>query len=187
VVSEPSAPAPRADGAYDHVLGEMVPRLELPSTAGDRAQVCDPFAAFTVLFLYPMTGTPGQPLPEGWMEIPGAFGCTAQACAYRDQLQDFKEHGATVHGISTQTPAEQMEFSDRERIPYPLLSDDDLRLTTALGLPTFEAGGKARIKRASLIVRHCRVIRILYPVMDPAHNARETLSLLRRVAADPKP
>jgi peroxiredoxin len=182
-----ATPVPSADGAYDHVLGSTVPQLDLPSTAGGRAEVCDPLATFTVLFLYPMTGTPGKPLPEGWMDIPGAFGCTPQACAYRDQLTSFEELDATVHGISTQTPAEQLEFSERERIPYPLLSDADLRLTTALRLPTFEAGGKARLKRASLIVRERRVIRVLYPVTDPAGNALETLTVLHQAAGEPKP
>jgi peroxiredoxin len=177
-------PVPTADGAYDHVLGSTVPPLELPSTAGGEVEICDPAAAFTVLFLYPMTGTPGRPLPEGWMEIPGAFGCTPQACGYRDQLAGFGQLDAAVRGISTQTPAEQKEFSKRERIPYALLSDEDLRLTTAMRLPTFEAGGKARIKRASLIVGGRQVIRVLYPVTDPAGNALETLTVLRQLAGE---
>jgi peroxiredoxin len=180
-----SSPPPLPDGAYDHVLGATLPRLELPSTIGRELDVCDAGASFTVLFLYPMTGTPGRPLPEGWMEIPGAFGCTAHSCAYRDHLSEFEELDASVRGISTQSPEEQMEFSTRERIPYPLFSDADLRLKQAMRLPTFDAGGKERFKRASLIIHGRRITRILYPITDPAANAGETLAVVRQLASTP--
>lgn len=167
------------DGAYDHLSGAVVPQQFLPSTLGEALDVCNPDTVFTVLFLYPMTGTPGRPLPEGWVEIPGAVGCTSQSCAYRDLIADFEALDASVRGISTQTTEEQAEFARRERIPYPLLSDADLRLVRALDLPTFAAGGKPRIKRASMIVRDRRVVRVLYPVADPAANAAATLAALR--------
>jgi peroxiredoxin len=171
---------PVDDGAYDHLLGRGVPKLRLPSTTGGDLDVCDRNARFSVLFLYPMTGTPGVPLPEGWMEIPGAFGCTAQSCAYRDLVTDFAELGAAIRGISTQTAEEQSEFAAREHIPYPLLSDADLSLTRLLSLPTFMAAERPRLKRASVVVdRSRRVRRVIYPVEDPGANAAETLAAVR--------
>jgi peroxiredoxin len=166
-------------------MGATVPSLLLPSTSGGTLDVCDPVAAFTVLFLYPMTGTPGQALPEGWMEIPGAVGCTPQSCAYRDLIAEFEALDASVRGISTQTPEEQAEFASREHIPYPLLSDSDLQLATAMALPTFVAGEKARLKRASLIIGKRSVQRVLYPVLEPAANAGQTLAALRELLATP--
>jgi peroxiredoxin len=130
-----------------------------------------------------MTGTPGQALPEGWTEIPGAVGCTPQSCAYRDRIVEFESLDASVRGVSTQTPEEQAEFATREHIPYPLLSDSDLQLATALALPTFAAGEKARLKRASLIVQNRSVLRVLYPVLDPAANAGHTLTAVRELLA----
>jgi peroxiredoxin len=186
VMSSSQAPPPPDDGAYDHVLGAAVPSVSLPSTTGGTLDVCDSLAAFTVLFLYPMTGTPGKALPEGWTEIPGAVGCTPQSCAYRDLIAEFEALDASVRGISTQTPEEQAEFATREHIPYPLLSDSNLRLATAMALPTFEAGGKARLKRASLIVRDRSVLRVLYPVLDPAANAGHTLTAVRELLASPR-
>jgi peroxiredoxin len=187
MTTPPNAVAPPDDGAYDHLLGTPIPQLFLPSTTGDDLDVCDPAATYTVLFLYPMTGTPGRPLPEGWTEIPGAMGCTAQSCAYRDLIGEFDAVHASVRGISTQTPSEQAEFAGRELIPYPLLSDADLGLTHALALPTFSAGGKPRIKRASMIVRARRVVRILYPVPDPSANAAGTLAALADLARSTPP
>lgn len=186
MVTPPDADSPPDDGAYDHLVGAMIPQLFLPSTTGDGLELCDPVASFTVLFLYPMTGTPGRPLPEGWTEIPGAVGCTAQSCAYRDLIAEFEVLDASVRGVSTQTPEEQAEFAQRERIPYPLLSDADLRLTQRLALPTFSAGGKRRIKRASMIVRARRAVRILYPVADPSANAATMLAALRELTPPPR-
>jgi peroxiredoxin len=184
-MSSSQALPPPDDGAYDHVLGTTVPSVLLPSTTGGTLDVCDPFAAFTVLFLYPTTGTPGKTMPEGWTEIPGAVGCTPQSCAYRDLIAEFEALDASVRGISTQTPEDQAEFATREHIPYPLLSDLDLRLTTAMALPTFEAGGKARLKRASLILKDRSVLRVLYPVGEPAANAGHTLTALRALFTSP--
>jgi peroxiredoxin len=182
-MSNSQSPPPPDDGAYDHVLGATLPSLLLPSTTGGSLDVCNPLAVFTVLFLYPMTGTPGQALPEGWTEIPGAVGCTPQSCAYRDLVAEFEALDASVRGISTQTPEDQAEFATREHIPYPLLSDSDLQLATAMALPTFVAGEKARLKRASLIVQNRSVLRVLYPVLDPAANAGHTLTAVRELLA----
>jgi peroxiredoxin len=72
--------------------------------------------------------TTGEPLPAGWNDIPGARGCTPQSCAYRDSLAEFSALGATVIGISAQSPQEQAEFAEREHIPFALLSDGGLIL-----------------------------------------------------------
>jgi peroxiredoxin len=171
------------DRVYEGLLGALLPRLSLASTTGTELELCDQDRSFTVLFLYPMTGTPGKPLPEGWAEIPGAVGCTAQSCAYRDLVDDFAMLEASVRGISTQTPEEQAEFAGREHIPYPLLSDAELLLTRSLNLPTFVAGGKSRLKRASLIAdRERRVRHVSYPVPDAATDAAQALVALRTLA-----
>jgi peroxiredoxin len=179
----PFAPPLVDDGAYEHVVGTALPDIRLPSTTGGEVDICDTSRRFTVVFVYPMTGTPGVPLPEGWAEIPGAVGCTAQSCGYRDQVAGFEVFDAAVRGISTQTPDEQAEFAAREHITYPLLSDAELRLTQLLRLPTFVAGGRARLKRASMVVDESRRVRhVLYPVPDAAADATEALAALRGIA-----
>jgi peroxiredoxin len=177
------------DGAYGHLrAGTIVPEVTLPATTGRNLDVVAP-TAFTVIFLYPMTGMPGQALPEGWLELPGAFGCSAQSCAYRDLRAVFSNVDATVYGVSTQSPAEQKEFSRREQINYPLLSDSEHLLVTALDLPLFEIKGHpARIKRATLIVDRERVVRsVMYPVPDPSANARLALTTVEQLAEAQSP
>ena len=174
------------DGAYAHLrVGMTVPEVRLPSTTGETVDVVSS-ADFTVLFLYPMTGTPGVALPRRWLQEPGAFGCTAESCSYRDHAAEIEAAGAAVHGVSTQTTAEQREFAERERIPYPLLSDADHDLVDALRLPLFAADGHPpRIKRATLVIDRERTLRqLMYPIPDPVANAAHALTAVRRLAAD---
>lgn len=174
------------DGAYDHLAGgRTVPEIHLPATTGERLDVVAD-SPWTVLFLYPATGTPGLTPPDGWLQTPGAYGCTAESCGFRDLLAELADAGAQVRGVSTQTPDEQAAFASRERLGYPLLSDHEHRLVEALGLPTFTAGGSPpRIRRASLLVDKGRRIRdVLYPVPDPAGHAAEVVERLGRLRPD---
>ena len=74
-------PAPVDDGACDHLPGLAMPALRLASTAGRLVDLAALSAPRTVIYCYPKTGRPGQPLPDGWDMIPGARGCTPQTCA----------------------------------------------------------------------------------------------------------
>jgi peroxiredoxin len=76
-------PAPVDDGAADGLVGSALLDLALPSTLGGELRLADAGARLLVVYVYPMTGTPGRALPEGWDDIPGARGCTPQSCAYR--------------------------------------------------------------------------------------------------------
>jgi peroxiredoxin len=166
----PDLPVPEDDGAADHLPG-----LSLPPILG-----LDELAAgLLVAYVYPRTGAPGVPLPDGWDDIPGARGCTPQSCAYRDALAEFEALGATVVGISAQSAAEQTAFAAREHIPFPLLSDPDLRLAEALRLPTFEGDGMKLYKRLTFIAEAGRITKVFYPVFPPDRNAAEVLAWLR--------
>lgn len=172
-------PAPVDDGAADHLAGMPLPSLGLPSTAGGEVNVSGLGTKRLVAYLYPRTGVPGQPLPHGWDDIPGARGCTPQSCAYRDTLSEFEQLGATVVGISAQSAAEQREFAGREHIPFTLLSDPDLRLAAELRLPTFEADGMTLYRRLTFVAEAGRIVRAFYPVFPPDRDAAEVLGWLR--------
>jgi peroxiredoxin len=171
-------PTPVDDGAANVLVGAALPGLALPSTLGGGLRLADAAARLLVAYVYPMTGTPGEALPEGWDDIPGARGCTPQSCAYRDAQAEFRDLGVDLVGISAQTPAEQAEFAVREHIPYPLLSDNDLRLADALGLPTFEAEGRTFYHRLTFIAAAGRIVKVFYPVFPPDRDAGEVLAWL---------
>jgi peroxiredoxin len=131
-----------------------------------------------VLYVYPRTGKPGQPSPAGWDDIPGARGCTPQSCAYRDSLAEFERLGAAVIGVSAQSATDQLEFSRREHIPFPLLSDSNLELARELGLPTFEVAGMTLYRRLTMIADAGTITEVFYPVFPPDRDAAEVLTWL---------
>lgn len=171
-------PVPVDDGAADHLPGSAVPDVALPSTQGGELRLADAARGLLVVYVYPRTGTPGVAAPEGWDDIPGARGCTPQSCAFRDAQQELARHGASLIGISTQTPAEQAEFAQREHIPYPLLSDHELVLADRMRLPTFQAGGLQLYKRLTFVAQAGRIVKLFYPVFPPDRNADEVLAWL---------
>src|SRR3954453_12800136 len=166
----PDLPVPEDDGAADHLPGlEIPPALTLPSTRGGDIDLAAVASGSDVVVAYvsPRTGVPGEPSPAGWDDIPGARGCTPQSCAFRDRLAEFAAVGASVLGISAQSPAEQAEFAEREHIFFPLLADPGMRLADALRLPTFEVDGMTLYRRLTLVVRRGRIVAAFYPVLRP--------------------
>lgn len=177
-VLPPDLPVPEDDGAADQLVGMALPRLSLRATSGD-GDLGALSAGLLVAYVYPRTGVPGVPLPEGWDDIPGARGCTPQSCSYRDTLAEFGQLRATVVGVSAQGHDEQAEFAAREHIPFPLLSDPELKLAAELRLPTFEAGDTTLYMRLTLIAERNRIVKVFYPVFPPDRDAAQVLAWLR--------
>lgn len=172
-------PAPTDDGAADHLPGVRLPSLPLPASDGGTVDLAR-LPGLTVVYAYPRTGTPGvAPLVPDWDAIPGARGCTPQACAYRDHAAELAAAGARVLGVSTQTTAEQVEAARRLALPFVLLSDADLALASALRLPRFEAGGHVLLRRLTLVVEDGVVVHVRYPVFPPDGDADAVLAWLR--------
>lgn len=176
-------PVPEDDGACDHLPGSEWPPIALPSTRGRVVSVRDVRADWVVVYFYPRTGLPDQEPPGGshvWNSIPGAHGCTPQACSYRDHYQELKVLGAEVFGVSTQDTEYQSEAAERLRLPFELLSDARRELANALALPTFEVAGVILIKRLTLILRRGgRIVRCFYPVFPPDTDAERVVAHLR--------
>ncbi|MET7289359.1 MerR family DNA-binding transcriptional regulator [Streptomyces sp. NPDC005573] len=172
-------PVPEDDGAADHLTGLALPGLELASTAGGDVALHALGEGRSVLYVYPLTGRPDTDLPDGWDNIPGARGCTAQACDFRDHHAELVAAGAArVYGLSSQDTAYQREVTDRLRLPFAMLSDPGLRLAELIGLPTFEAAGTTLHRRITLIVRDGVIEHVFYPVFPPDRHARQVLSWL---------
>jgi peroxiredoxin len=175
----PDLPVPEDDGAADHLTGSALPPLRLAVAGGGGFDLREAATVGTlVAFVYPRTGTPGQPLVPGWDDIPGARGCTPQSCAFRERHFALTGLGATVVGISAMDPAEQSGFAEREQLPYPLLNDGPLLLRDELGLPTFDVHGTTLYKRLTFVARAGRIEKVFYPVFPPDRNAAEVESWL---------
>ena len=182
-------PEPEDDGAALHLVGSPMPALALSSTSGGRMRVdlVPKDADRLVLYAYPRTGRPGEPsLTPDWDLIPGARGCTPESCGFRDHAAELWDAGAAVAGVSTQSTDDQREVAERLGLPFPLLSDSDLQLTRALGLPTHFVAGHTLVKRLTLIVRGGRIEHVFYPVFPPDRHAAEVLAWLMARPVSPK-
>ena len=176
-------PTPTDDGACDHLPGMRLPPVILPSTAGKLVDLSS-LPGRTVVYCYPRTGRPGEELPQGWDEIPGARGCTPQSCAFRDHHEELRSLGVRVFGLSTQSTGYQREAAERLRLSFELLSDEKLAFARALKLPTFEVEGMVLIKRLTLVVDEGKIEKVFYPVFPPDENAKEVVAWLRRDACE---
>jgi len=100
--------------------GDACPDFSLPDAAGmpveARALRGRPF----VLFFYPKDDTPG---------------CTAEACAFRDEYRAFVDAGAEVFGVSSDDGASHARFAGRHGLPFRLLSDAGGAVRRAFGVP----------------------------------------------------
>ena len=72
-----------------------------------------------VFYFYPKDNTPG---------------CTAQACSFRDQYEDFKDLGAEVIGISSDSIASHEKFIQKYKLPFILISDSDKKIRNLFGV-----------------------------------------------------
>ena len=171
-------PVPVDDGAAAHLRGRTLPALRLPATTGGEVDL-GALRGRTVLYIYPRTGVPGEPLPTGWDSIPGARGCTPETCAFRDHHAELRAAGAAVLGLSAQPAAEQAEAAGRLGLPFPLLSDPELRLRAELDLPTFAVDAMVLYRRLTLVVDGGVIDHVFYPVFPPDGHAAEVLEWLR--------
>ena len=103
-------------------VGDRAPDFSLPDQNGVMNTLSDLLARGSlVLYFYPKDETPG---------------CTAQACTFRAQHDDFVKAGATVVGISSDDTARHRAFADKHGLPFRLLSDESGNVRAAYGVPS---------------------------------------------------
>jgi peroxiredoxin len=184
VVDWSKIPSPSDDGGASNLIGLRLPTMSLLATSGEKIDLAR-LKGRTVVYVYPMTGQPGVPLPDGWDMVPGARGCTPQSCAFRDHADELRSAGAeAIFGLSTQASAYQAEAAERLHLPFSLLSDEDLSLANALKLPTFVVADVTLLKRLTLVIRDGQIEHVFYPIFPPDSNAADVLAWLAANHAD---
>lgn len=102
-------------------VGDTIPRFTAKDTNGNDFDSANAVGQKPlVIYFYPKDNTPG---------------CTAQACSFRDQYEDFKDLGAEVIGISSDSVASHQKFSKQFKLPFILLSDSDKKIRKLFGVP----------------------------------------------------
>ena len=104
------------------VIGEKAPSFSLPDQDGNIRNIKEFFGNKLVVYFFPKADTPG------W---------TKQACGFRDEYKNFSKYGINIIGISYDTKEKQKEFSKRYNLTFPLLSDEDAKVSKAYGVDTY--------------------------------------------------
>lgn len=103
-------------------VGDKVPNFTAKDTNGNDFESATIIGHKPiVIYFYPKDNTPG---------------CTAQACSFRDQYEDFKDLGAEVIGISSDSIVSHQKFTQQYKLPFILLSDTDKKIRKLFGVPS---------------------------------------------------
>ena len=150
------------------VIGKPAPDFSLPSTTGENISLKQFKGKKTViLYFYPKDETPG---------------CTREACDFRDLAAEFERHNAVILGISTDSLESHQHFRDKQKLPFPLLSDEDTSVSKLFGVyKQKNLYGKKYmgIERTTFIIDKTGRIAQIYPKVKVEGHAADVLEFLR--------
>lgn len=146
--------------------GTKAPDFSLPDQNGNTVRLSDFQGKKVVLYFYSKDNTPG---------------CTRQACAFAASYEQFKTQNVIVIGISKDSVASHLKFSQKHDLPFILLSDPELQAIQAYGVwQEKKLYGKVSmgVVRTTYIIDEQGTIEKVMPKVKPDTNAAEILTLL---------
>ncbi len=149
-------------------VGDRVPNFKVKATHGED------FDSRTVLgqkpvviYFYPKDNTPG---------------CTTQACGFRDQYEEFKDLGAEVIGVSSDSVDSHQKFAQQYHLPFVLLSDEDKKIRTLFGVPSAMLG--LFPGRVTYVVDKKGIIQMIYNTMFAKKHISKALEAVKKIVSD---
>ena len=144
-------------------VGDVAPDFKLPSnTAGEMSLSQFKGKKSVVLYFYPKDET---------------LGCTKEACAFRDSYDTFRDQGAEVLGVSSDSVGSHKKFAENHNLSFPLLSDSDGRVRKDYGVHStlgFLPG------RVTYVIDKEGVVRFMFESqLHPEQHIAEALKSLR--------
>jgi thioredoxin-dependent peroxiredoxin len=137
--------------------GQSLPDLDLTTESGEHIGTRDLTGQKTVLYFYPADDTPG---------------CTKEACAFRDRMDDYAQAGIQVYGVSLDSPESHRAFREKYNLNFPLLTDEGGRASDALGVLR---ENRKRTNRVTFLLDPEGRISKVYPEVSPETHADEIL------------
>lgn len=147
-------------------IGDPAPDFELLNDEGAPMRLSQFRDHKVVLYFYPKDDTPG---------------CTAEACAFRDDYDQFQQMDAVILGMSPDSSESHRKFKAVHGLPFPLLSDIDHKVAEAYGVWVEKSMyGKTYWgnQRASFLIDEQGHIAKIYPKVKPEGHSRELLTEL---------
>lgn len=143
-------------------VGDPAPDLAGPTQDGSKVQLRDLRGKWVVLYFYPKDGT---------------YGCTKEACAFRDDSHDLRAEGAEVLGVSRDDARSHAAFAARHHLPFRLVADPDSRILDSYGARAWY--GWAR--RITYLIDPAGRIAKVYRRVNPIGHSGRVLADLRRL------
>jgi thioredoxin-dependent peroxiredoxin len=147
--------------------GDVAPDFSAVTTDGSRIELSRLRGKHVVLYFYPKDDTPG---------------CTKEACAFRDAFPDFTAAGAVVLGVSTDPVRSHVRFTEKFRLPFPLIADEDRSVVNAYGAwgeKTFMGRRYQGTFRITYHIGPDGLIRNIWPQVKPELHAAEVLKAIQ--------
>jgi peroxiredoxin Q/BCP len=144
-------------------VGAAAPDVAGEGPSGERVLLSSQRGSPAVVYFYPMDETPG---------------CTKEACAFRDAFDRYTERKVTIFGVSQDSAQSHREFRQKEKLPFPLVADEDGTATRAYGVPS-RLGMSSRV--TFLVDGDGRIARV-WPDVDPGVHASEVLAAAAELA-----
>lgn len=143
--------------------GDKAPEFVLKNEKGETVSLRDFIGKkAVVLFFYPKDGSPG---------------CTKEVCAFRDSYEAFKDAGAEVIGISSQSEESHSIFSLKYNLPFTLLVDEEAIVRKTYGVPPSLGMIPGRV--TYVIDKEGTVRHMFNSQMNPEKHVEEALRILR--------
>jgi peroxiredoxin Q/BCP len=137
--------------------GQQLPDVEFVTEDGEKLAAGDITGQKTVLYFYPKDDTPG---------------CTKEACAFRDRMDDYRGAGIQVYGVSLDSPESHRRFREKNNLNFPLLTDEEGRAAEALGVLR---ENREVANRVTFLLDPDGKIARVYPEVSPETHADEIL------------
>ena len=151
-------------------VGDIVPDFKAKATNGEDFDSRSLLGQKpVVIYFYPKDNTPG---------------CTTQACGFRDQYEEFKDLGAEVIGVSSDSVDSHLKFAQHYHLQFILLSDQDKKLRTLFGVPSVMLG--LFPGRVTYVVDQDGVIRMIYNAMFAEKHISKALEMVDKIVSDSK-
>jgi peroxiredoxin Q/BCP len=146
--------------------GDRAPDFTAATSGGGEVSLSDLRGRNVILYFYPKDNTPG---------------CNKEACSFRDRWDDFKEKGAVVLGVSTDTVKSHDKFTAKFKLPFTLLADEDKAIVKSYGVwgpKTFMGVKYTGTSRVTFLIGPDGRIKKVWPKVTPADHADEVLAAL---------
>ena len=146
--------------------GDVAPGFTVPTNGGGKVSLSDFRGRNVILYFYPRDNTPG---------------CTKEACSFRDHFAEFKEKGAAVLGVSTDSAKSHDKFAEKYKLPFTLLVDEDKKIVKAYGAwghKTFMGMNFLGTSRVTFLIGPDGRIKKIWPKVKVAEHAEEILATL---------